>query len=201
MAPSGADSGRAAPSAEAGDEPAGHAGRIAPEYAQGRLWVRPLPLPPRELAQRLSGNPRALADSVVNRAIQQFLDSVEADPGSRGAAMPSWTTQIAGKKFGIDQKYLYVAGLRIPAAVLALLPLPAGGTNYDRDKAWRQAMDLRTDLMQAAQRAENAAEFKRQIKAIRERKQQEEEFRRNQATPPDPAATPPAAPPASPPTP
>ena len=29
-------------------------GRIAPGLAQGRLWVRPLPLPPKELAQRLT---------------------------------------------------------------------------------------------------------------------------------------------------
>ena len=28
-------------------------GRIGPGLAEGRLWVRPLPLPPRELAERL----------------------------------------------------------------------------------------------------------------------------------------------------
>ena len=36
---------------------------------------------------------------------------------------PSWTTKIAGKTFGIDQNYIYFAGLKIPSAILAL-PLP-----------------------------------------------------------------------------
>ena len=40
--------------------------------------------------------------------------------------MPSWVTEVAGKKFGLDSKNIYVAGLKIPAVVLALLPDPGG---------------------------------------------------------------------------
>jgi hypothetical protein len=174
-------------------------GHIAPQYARGRLWVRPLPLPPRELAQRLTGSRKALADSAVNRAVQAYLDSVAADPNAP-KAMPSWTTQLAGKTFGVDSKYLYIAGLKIPAAVLALLPIVPAGANYDRDQAWRQMMDLRADIQQAAMRSANKEEFKKAIKEIRERKARAEEFQRNQGTAPErgsPAASPPSPPPSA----
>ena len=72
--------------------------------------------------------------------------------------MPSWTTEIAGKKFGLDSKNIYIAGLKIPAAVLALLPIPAG--NIDQNRAYNHLMDLRADLLYAAQRAQTMEEFK-----------------------------------------
>jgi hypothetical protein len=165
-------------------------GLIGPGLAQGRLWVRPLPLPPRELAQRLSRHHAELVDSAVTAIVQAYLDSIANDPASRNVGLPSWTKEIAGKKFGIDSKNIYIAGLKIPAAVLALLPIPAG--NIDQNRAYNHLMDMRADLQYAAQRAANMEEFKEAIRQIRLRKQREEEFRRNQRTapPPDTAATP-----------
>jgi hypothetical protein len=165
-------------------------GLIGPGLAQGRLWVRPLPLPPKELAQRLSKNHVELVDSAVTAIVQTYLDSIAADPASRNATLPSWTKEIAGKKFGIDSKNIYIAGLKIPAAVLALLPIPAG--NIDQNRAYNHLMDMRADLQYAAQRAANMEEFKETIREIRLRKEREEEFQRNQRTapPPDTAATP-----------
>ena len=162
-------------------------GRIGAGLADGRLWVRPLPLPPKELAQRLSKNHVALVDSAVTAIVQGYLDSIASDPASRSQALPSWTKEIAGKKFGIDSKNIYIAGLKIPAAVLALLPIPAG--NVDQNRAYSHLMDLRTDLQYAAQRAENLEEFKLMIREMRLRKEREREFERNQRTAPAPADT------------
>ena len=162
-------------------------GRIGPGLADGRLWVRPLPLPPRELAQRLSKNHVELVDSAVTAIVQAYLDSIASDPSTRAQALPSWTKEIAGKKFGLDSKNIYIAGLKIPAAVLALLPIPAG--NIDQNRAYNHLMDLRADLLNAAQRADNLEEFKARIREMRLRKEQEREFERNQRTAPAPADT------------
>jgi hypothetical protein len=119
--------------------------------------------------------------------VQAYLDSIASDPSARPQGLPSWTTQIAGKKFGIDSKNIYIAGLKIPAAVLALLPIPQG--NVDQNRAYNHLMDLRADLLYAGQRADNLEEFKERIREMRIRKEQEREFERNQRTAPAPADT------------
>jgi hypothetical protein len=162
-------------------------GRIGAGLADGRLWVRPLPLPPKELAQRLSKSHVELVDSAVTAIVQGYLDSIANDPASRAQGLPSWTKEIAGKKYGIDSKSIYIAGLKIPAAVLALLPIPAG--NIDQNRAYSHLMDLRSDLQYAAQRAANLEEFKVMIREMRLRKEREREFERNQRTAPAPADT------------
>jgi hypothetical protein len=159
-------------------------GRIGPGLAEGRLWVRPLPLPPKELAKRLEKTHVELVDSVVTAIVQGYLDSIAMDPAARNVGLPSWTTQVAGKKFGLDSRNIYIAGLKIPAAVLALLPLPQG--NIDQNRAYNHLMELRSDLQQAARRAENLDEFKAMIRDMRLRKEREREFERNQRTAPPP---------------
>jgi hypothetical protein len=164
-------------------------GRIGPGLAQGRLWVRPLPLPPKELAKRLTQQKHAeLVDSAVDAIVQAYLDSIAADPTTRKAGLPSWTTNVAGKKFGLDSSNIYIAGLKIPAAVLALLPIPAG--NIDQNRAYNHLMSMRADLQQAAQRSQNLQEFKDMIREMRLRKEREEEFERNQRTAPPPEEPP-----------
>ena len=162
--------------------------RIGPGLAQGKLWVRPLPLPPRELAQRLTRTRAELVDSAVTSIVQAYLDSISSDPATRNQGLPSWTTEIAGRKFGLDSKNIYIAGLKIPAAVLALLPIPAG--NIDQNRAYNHLMDIRADLQYAAQRAQNMEEFKTMIREMRERKEREREFERNQRTAPPPEEPP-----------
>ncbi len=163
-------------------------GRIGPGLAEGRLWVRPLPLPPKELAQRLERTHADLVDSAVTAIVQGYLDSIAMDPAAREVGLPSWTTEVAGKKFGLDSKNVYIAGLKIPAAVLALLPLPQG--NIDQNRAYSHLMELRSDLQQAGRRAENLDEFKAMIRDLRLRKEREREFERNQRTAPPPEAPP-----------
>jgi hypothetical protein len=151
------------------------------------LWVRPLPLPPEELARRLSKGHVELVDSAVTAIVQGYLDSIASDPTARTPALPSWTKEIAGKKFGVDSKNIYIAGLKIPAAVLALLPFPGG--NVDQNRAYNHLMDLRADMQFAAQRADNLEEFKIMIRDMRLRKERERDFERNQRTAPPPADT------------
>jgi len=157
-------------------------GRIGPGLAEGRLWVRPLPLPPKELAARLKKNHAELVDSAVTAIVQGYLDSIASDPAARTAGLPSWTAEVAGKKFGLDSKNIYIAGLKIPAAVLALLPIPAG--NIDQNRAYNHLMGLRADLQQAARRADNLEEFKVRIREMRLRKEREREFEEAQRTAP-----------------
>jgi hypothetical protein len=161
---------------------AADAGRIGPEYGEGKVWVEPYPETPSELANRIRRAHGDLVDSAVTAIVQAYLDSIASEPGAQFAEMPSWVTDIGGRKFGLDSRYIYVAGLKIPAAVLALLPFPQG--NVDQALANQRLQDLRADLFQAAQRAENAEEFKRAIREIRERKEAEEEFERNRRTRP-----------------
>jgi hypothetical protein len=164
-------------------------GRIGPGLAEGRLWVRPLPLPPKELAERLSPEKHVeLVDSAVNAIVQAYLDSIAADPSARSTGLPSWTTTVAGKQFGLDSSHIYVAGLKIPAAVLALLPIPGG--NLDQNRAYNHLMELRSDLYYAAQQSQNLQEFKAMIRDMRLRKEREEEFKRNQRTAPPPQEPP-----------
>jgi hypothetical protein len=157
--------------------------RIGPGFGDGQLWVRPLPLPPQELAQRLQKTNAQLADSVVKATIQKFLDSIAAEPGADRAELPKWSTEIAGRKFGIDEKYLTVAGLKIPAAVLALIPLH-GGTN--ESKAFDRTDQLLADLRSAANRSQTVDDFKKAISEMRKRKQEEHEFQKNQRSAPPP---------------
>lgn len=151
-------------------------GRLPPALASGELWVRPLPAVPQELAQRLQRTTAELGDSIVTATVQAYLDSIAKEPGAAGMALPEWTTELGGKKFGLDEQYIYVAGIKIPAILLALLPLPDAG-NYDRNKAYSHLMDIRRDIYQAAARADNMAEFKSYVKEIRERKERERQFR------------------------
>ncbi len=161
--------------------------RLGPARASGTVWVRPLPLAPRELAARLSRSHSELADSAVTAIIQGFLDSIAMDPASKAVHPPDWTTTLGGAKFGLDSRWIYVAGLKIPTALLALLPMPAGGNDQ---MAFDRSDVLYRDLRQAAQRSANVADFKKAIKDIRERKEAERQFQKNQRTAPPPNLTP-----------
>ena len=105
-----------------------------------------------------------LVDSAVTAIVQAFLDSVTPVPGSVVASLPKWTTEIGGKKFGIDGSNIYIAGLKIPTAVLAFLPLQGG--NIDQSRRYNDLMDMRSDIYNAARRADNLEEFKQVIEEI-----------------------------------
>lgn len=163
----------------------GPAGRLGPALGDGRLWVRPLPLPPRELARRLERSHEELVDSAVTAIVQRYLDSIAGEPGADRVKLPDWTAEVGGLKFGLDSRSIYIAGLRIPAAVLALLPLPASGDQrraIDHGGRW-----IAEDLRRAAQRSTTVDEFKDAVRALREERQRLRDLERAQREHPDSA--------------
>lgn len=156
---------------------------LRPAIGEGKLWVRPLPLPPQELAQRLARSHYELIDSAVSEIVQTYIDSVLRAPVPFDNKPPSWTTTIGGKTFGIDSRNIYLGGLKIPTAILALLPLPQV-SNVDLRYMHRMA-DIQADLQYAAQRARTMEDFKRAIEEIRAQRAREREFDRNQRRAPE----------------
>src|SRR5258706_16436860 len=60
--------------------------------------------------------------------------NVLVDQDQRSRQRPVWTTDIAGKVFGIDSQFIHVAGIKIPPAALALLPISLPQGNYDEQR-------------------------------------------------------------------
>ena len=167
----------------------GPTGPIKPAAGDGRLWVRPLPVPPQELARRLSKTHIQLVDSAVTAIVQGYLDSIAREPGADQVALPDWTTEVEGRKFGLDSRNIYIAGLKIPAIVLALLPLPQAGNQQralDHTGQW-----IADDLRRAAERANTLDEFKRAVQDLRERKKEARALDRAQREQPDSGGRPP----------
>jgi hypothetical protein len=152
--------------------------RIGPKVGEGKLWVQPLPAPPKEIARALARTHFELVDSAVSAIVQAYIDSVLNAPAPPGAKAPSWTTQVFGKTFGLDSKYIYLGGLKIPTAILALLPINEG-TNVDLTNARRLAA-IREDLQYAAARAQTMDDFKRAVREIRQERERLRELERNQ---------------------
>lgn len=167
--------------------PRGAAAWLGASAGDGRLWVRPLPLPPRALADRLEPTSLEKIDSVVTVIVQRYLDSIATEPGADLVPLPEWTTEVEGLKFGLDSRNIYIAGLRIPSVVLALLPIPATGDQsraLDKNGAW-----IAEDLRRAASRSVNLDDFKQAIRELRERKQWEKDIERAQREQPEPSDT------------
>ncbi len=158
--------------------------RIGPVYAGGALWVRPLPISPQELAARLRERTHGeKVDSAVTAIIQDYLDRLALDEAGRPAPLPSWTTTIGGKTVGIDSKWIYLGPLRVPAFLLALIPLgvQANPTQADMN---RKLNAMREDLMDAARRAGNYADFKAAVGQLREQTQRKRDMDKAQRTVP-----------------
>lgn len=149
---------------------------IGSSYGTGRLWVGPLE--GRLGVIGASPDPAthaARVDSAVQAKILEFLAAVPPDSFAT-PEVPSWVTEIGGKKWGIDGKYVYLGDLKLPAPVLALLgllPLPQG--NYEQAQQARELARVREEIIRAARQAETNADFRRYVKAIRARKDAERE--------------------------
>jgi hypothetical protein len=157
-----------------------------PRLANPLIWVSPRPALPAEVADALYGHhdshdppPR---DTVVVRRLRAMVDSMNRiiDVEQRERRLPSWTTEVAGKKFGMDSTGIYIAGVKIPTAVLMALGnmLPQG--NFDEAMRARQLSDLRADMVQAARRTQTLQEFRGYVRELRARKQAEHDAARRQ---------------------
>jgi hypothetical protein len=167
-------------------------GVLGARFGDGRIWVRPWDAIAAAIAAsgRDSITPAmhvALIDSAIVARVQAFLDTLAPDSFAVATPKP-WTTEINGQKWGVDGSWIYLGGLKLPTAILALLPLPQG--NYDAAKHNAELMQIRSDIIQAARRAESAAEFRKYVEETRKRHDAEREAKKNQRIPPDSIKTP-----------
>src|SRR5260370_28962639 len=102
-----------------------------------------------------------------------MVDSLNViiDLDQRARQRPVWTTDVAGKVFGIDSQFIHVAGIKIPTAALALLPISLPQGNYDEQRRARQLDEMREDLMQAAPPPQTLRLFKQYGRAPAAREQ------------------------------
>ena len=150
-----------------------------PQVGDGRLWVLPRPALPSEVADALY-EPQENRDTTVVRRLRAMVDSLNVlvDQDQRSRQRPVWTTDVAGKVFGIDSQFIHVAGIKIPTAALALLPITLPQGNYGEQMRARQLDEMRQDLMQAARRTETLRLFKQYVRDLRARKQAERDAER-----------------------
>src|SRR2546428_6397945 len=86
--------------------------------------------------------------------------NVVIDQDQRSRQRPVWTTDVAGKVFGIDSQFIHIAGIKIPTAALALLPISLPQGNYDEQRRARNQYDLRGALVHAPAPSECLQEFR-----------------------------------------
>jgi hypothetical protein len=139
---------------------------IVPSFPDSRLWAPPGPgtSMPKGLTESL--------DSVLAVGVQAFNDSMANVASHAGRKPGDWTVEHNGQKYGIDQKHIYIGPIKIPTAILALLPLNIQGnpTDIRRERALEY---MHTDIMYQAQQAMNEEEFRDAVRKLRERKQRE----------------------------
>lgn len=165
--------------------PTGVSAGLQPRYGDGRLWVQPMVVSPREIASALTGKTqKQLTDSVITAMVQTYLDAMAKEQAEHPNALPSWTTKIGGKTVGVDSKWIYLGPLKIPTMLLALLPLHVQA-NPTQAEFNAKLQLMRADLLDAARRAENYDEFKKAVKDLHDQTQRAREFKKNQRTPPD----------------
>lgn len=144
---------------------------IGPAYGDGRLWVRTLEaelgvVGPSETVEMHV----ARVDSAVRERIKAFIDTMPRDSFALPAP-PKWTVEAGDNTWGIDGRWIYLGDIKIPTALLALLPWPQG--NIEQARSAAELQRIRQDIIQAAERAETAAQFRRYVDAVRKRKQAE----------------------------
>ncbi len=158
--------------------------RIGPAYVSGRLWVRPLPVSPQELAAQLREKTHMeKVDSAVHAIIQDYLDRMAVEEAGRPEPLPSWTTKIAGKTVGVDSRWIYLGPIRVPAFLLGLIPLNVQA-NPTQAEMNRRLSVMREDLFDAARRSANYSDFKAAVTKLREEKQRERDLQKAQRTTP-----------------
>lgn len=148
---------------------------VGPRLGDGRPWVTPRPALPARVADALYGD-HEFTDSMALARLQTMVDSVMllVDAMQRDRQLPSWTTDIAGGKLGIDSQFIHIGPIKIPAIALAMLPIGIQGNSIELSRA-RELQSMREDLIRAAARTETLDEFKRYAKELRERKDAERE--------------------------
>ncbi len=157
---------------------------LYPHYGTGKLWVEPLTETPRTIARTLTGKTDAqLDDSAITAMVQTYLNQMDREEREHPSSLPSWTTRIGGKTVGLDQRWIYLGPLKVPTALLALLPIHVQANPTEAEfNAKLQVM--RDDLMEAARRAATYDDFKEAVKELHAESERQRQFKKNQSIPP-----------------
>ena len=150
---------------------------VQPTYVDPRVWV---PAPDIETAPKTD---EQRMDSAVAARIKAHNDSMVANryvPNKfeRG----DWTVDGPGGKWGIDppggQQYIHLGKFKLPAALLALIPINGAPSAASRELQQNPALALhRAEIPFQAERAISHQEFNRAVKKLRERKDRERKER------------------------
>lgn len=140
---------------------------VQPNTDDPRLWTNPeFIYAPKTDKERL--------DSALITSLARHIDSVNATAYSPNKfERGDWTVGKGGNKWGVDPQFIRLGPISIPTAILALLPMNQMQTNpisLDRD---RNAAYMRADIFMHAQAAMNEEQFRKAVKAIRDRKERE----------------------------
>lgn len=121
----------------------------APRYGSGLLWA---PAPARTtlaMAERPTSRTRDVQAAVWGM-VTEAQDSAAREAAARPPAVPVWKGRVAGAEFGLEGPWLIVAGVKIPSAVLGLLPVSAGAPSPEQWEDARLLADRRADIERAA---------------------------------------------------
>jgi hypothetical protein len=158
---------------------------LGPRYGTGRVWVRPLLETPAELLKRLTGRTaQELTDSVLAAVVQADLDR-RARNLEEARRATDWTTTVGGQKVGVDQQWIHLGPLKVPTALLGLIPLNVQANPQQAEQA--RKMQLMQEVIRVAgDRGTSLDEITRSARAIRAERERQRELLRNQRIPPPP---------------
>jgi hypothetical protein len=109
-------------------------------------------------------------DSIIALSIGIVLDSLEIL--EKQGKLPEWVKRTkGGNEWGLTPTYIALGKLKIPTALLALLPLNVGPGRSPVDM--RTAAYIRRDVLENANRSISEDAFRQSVKRIRERKERE----------------------------
>lgn len=147
---------------------------MVPSFSDSRIWAPPGPFTPVPKA------PQQVVDSVIDVAVGAYLDSLQVAARTRGREPGDWTVGDGDTKWGVDSRWIHFGKVKIPTALLAMLPINAqSNPSYNA----RERAAVRWDIDYHAQRSITEDEFKRSVKRIRERMEKEREKERQAAAP------------------
>lgn len=109
-------------------------------------------------------------DSIIDVAVGIALDTL--DMMRQQGKLPEWVKRTkGGSEWGLTPQYIALGKVKIPTALLALLPLNIGPGASPVDL--RTAAYIRRDVQENAARSISEDQFRASVKRIRERKERE----------------------------
>ena len=123
-----------------------------------------------EAAYRIPRGNAQDVDSIIDITVGIAIDSLAIL--QREGKLPEWIKRTkGGGEWGLTPGYIALGKVKIPTALLALLPLNIGPGKSPIDV--RAAADIRRTVLENGVRAVSEDEFKAAVKRIRERKERE----------------------------